>query len=277
MTLRDAIAAAAERLAAGSETPRLDAELLAAHALGVSREALLLGRLDDPSPADLEALVARRGAGEPLAYITGTRDFWSISLNVAPGVLIPRPDSETLIEAAVQHFGTAGPRRVLDLGTGSGALLLAALDQWPEASGMGIDASPAALEIAAGNAARLGMADRARLMQGDWGEGLEGRFDLILCNPPYIECDAELPRDVAEHEPATALFAGPDGLDDYRRLAPQVRGLLAPGGIALFEIGHMQGRAVSALLAAEGFAPRLLRDLAGRDRCVAVEIPLGYP
>lgn len=275
MRLRDAIATAAERLAAGSDTPRLDAELLAAHALGVSREALLLGRLDDAVPVGFAALVGRRAAGEPLAYITGTRDFWTISLAVAPGVLIPRPDSETLIEEAVRYFGEAGPERVLDLGTGSGALLLAALDQWPRATGLGVDASQTALDIAAANATRLGMAWRAAFRQGDWGAGLGEHFDIILCNPPYIESDAVLPRDVAAHEPASALYAGPDGLDDYRRLAPQVRGLLAPGGIALFEIGHLQGAAVSALLAAEGFAPRVLRDLGNRDRCVAVEIPLG--
>ncbi len=275
MKLRDAIAAAADRLAAGSDTARLDAELLAAHALGISREALLLGRLDAAAPKGLEALVARREGGEPLAYITGSRDFWTISLRVSPGVLIPRPDSETLIEEAVRHFGVAGPQRVLDLGTGSGALLLAALDQWPDATGLGIDASQDALDIATANAARLGMAGRATFRLGDWGAGLAERFDLILCNPPYIESDAVLPRDVAAHEPASALFAGADGLDDYRRLAPQVRGLLAPGGVALFEIGHLQGAAVSALLAAEGFAPRVLCDLGNRDRCVAIEIPLG--
>ncbi len=277
MRLRDAIALAAGRLAAGSDTPRLDAELLAAHALGVTREVLLLGRLDDPEPEEFEALVSRRAAGEPLAYITGTRDFWTISLNVGPGVLIPRPDSETLIEEALRYFGAAGPQRVIDLGTGSGALLLAALDQWPQARGLGVDASAAALAIASANAARLGMAGRAAFQLGDWGAGIDAHFDLLLCNPPYIERDARLQRDVIEHEPASALFAGADGLDDYRRLAPQVAGLVAPGGLALFEIGHGQGAAASALFVAEGLAPRLLRDLAGRERCLAIEIPLGYP
>lgn len=242
-----------------------------AHALGVSRDALLLARLDDPAPCTFAALLERRMEGEPVAYITGTRDFWTISLAVRPGVLIPRPDSETLIEAAVRHFGAAGPGRVLDLGTGSGALLLAALDQWSRASGVGVDRSPEALAVAAENALRLGMKDRARFVRGDWSKGLDERFDLILCNPPYIEEDAALPRDVADHEPEGALFAGTDGLDAYRLLAPQVAGLTAPEGIALFEIGSTQAAAVRALMEAEGLSCEVVRDLAGRDRCVAVK------
>ncbi|WCT75487.1 peptide chain release factor N(5)-glutamine methyltransferase [Sphingomonas naphthae] len=266
-----AIRDAAARLAAASETPRLDAELLMAHALGVSREAILLGGAGDAVPADYAALVARRAGGEPLAYITGRRAFWTIELAVAPGVLIPRPDSETLIEAAVAHFGAAGPARVIDLGTGSGALLLAALDEWPRATGLGVDRSAAALTIATANAARLGLADRAAFQEGDWADGVDERFDLILCNPPYIESDAVLPRDVAEHEPASALFAGADGLDDYRRLAPQIARLLAPGGIGCIEIGAMQGSAVRGLMEAEGLATALKTDLAGHDRCVTVQ------
>ena len=274
MTLRKAIAEAAARLAEGSDTARLDAELLAAHALGVSRETMLMGHLDGAVPEGFDALIARRAGGEPLAYITGTRDFWTITLRVAPGVLIPRPDSETLIEAAVAHFGAQSPRRVLDLGTGSGALLLAALDQWPEARGLGIDRSEVALAIARGNAERLGMADRADFRNGACTGGIAGTFDLILCNPPYIETGAELSRDVAEHEPASALYAGKDGLDDYRRLAPAIGRLIAPGGIALFEIGATQGEPVSTLLRDCGHAPRLIRDLAGRERCVAINGPI---
>ena len=266
-----AIREAAARLAGSSETPRLDAELLMAHALGVSREALLLGAGGDAVPAGFAALVARRAGGEPLAYITGRRAFWTIELAVAPGVLIPRPDSETLIEAAVARFGAAGPARVIDLGTGSGALLLAALDEWPEATGMGVDRSDAALAIAAANAARLGLADRAAFRAGDWADGVAERFDLILCNPPYIETDAVLPRDVAEHEPAGALFAGPEGLDDYRRLAPQIARLLAPGGLGCIEIGATQAAAVTAIMAAQGLATAVHPDLAGHDRCVTVE------
>ena len=268
--LNAALAAAAARLAPASATPRLDAELLLAHALGITREALLLGRGGDGVPEGFAALVARRAAGEPLAYITGTRDFWTITLRVAPGVLIPRPDSETLIEAAVGHFaGTAGPRRVLDLGTGSGALLLAALAEWPDATGVGIDASAAALAIAAANAERLGMAARAAIRPGGWA-GTGEAFDLILCNPPYVATGEPLPRDVAAHEPHAALFAGSDGLDDYRAIAPVLRRQLAPGGVACIEIGATQGPAASALFAAEGLAVRIRPDLAGLDRCLVL-------
>jgi len=344
----DAIRAAAERLAATSETPRLDAELLMAHALGVTREAMLLaglgqilppfvssvvegsevgarwakgastslgtnglggldrafavpartpitvrpepveGRAPGSAPAErpstslrtngkggalsgseaFDALLARRAAGEPLAYITGTRAFWTIELGVAPGVLIPRPDSETLIEAAVAHFaGTPGPRRILDLGTGSGALLLAALAEWPRATGIGIDRSPAALTIARSNAASLGMADRAEIVSGGWS-GTGEAFDLVLCNPPYIGTDERLPRDVADHEPHSALFAGADGLDDYRALAPLLPAQIAPGGVACIEIGATQAGPVSALLHAERLVVQIRHDLAGRDRCI---------
>jgi release factor glutamine methyltransferase len=265
--LRDAAA----RLAAVSDTPRLDAELIAAHAAGLERGEMLLRLSDLAVPAGADALLARRLAHEPVAHITGTRDFWTLSLKVTPDVLIPRPDSETLIEAALGHFaGRAGPRRILDLGTGSGALLLAALSEWPEATGLGIDISAGALAVARENAQRCGLADRADFVAGDWAQGLDGRFDLILCNPPYIEADAVLAPEVADHEPHGALFAGVDGLDCYRRLAPDMARLLETGGIALFEIGHDQGRAVSALFAAEGFAPVLHHDLGGRDRGVSI-------
>lgn len=267
--VRAALVAAAALLVE-SDTARLDAELLMAHALGVARDALLLSRLDDPVPPGFADLLARRLAGEPLAYIVGVRDFWTISLAVRPGVLIPRPDSETLIAAAVAHFGEAGPRTVLDLGTGSGALLLAALDEWPDAVGLGIDRSGEALAIARGNADRLGMADRARFAIGDWAEGIDSRFDLLLCNPPYVESDAALPRDVAAHEPAGALFAGADGLDAYRVLAPQIGRLIEPGGMAAIEIGAAQAAAVQSLFAASGLKSKLLQDLGQRDRCIVV-------
>lgn len=274
MRLREALNDAALRLAGASDTPRLDAELLMAHALGVSREALLLGSLDGEATAAFEPALERRLMREPLAYITGTRDFWAISLKVAPGVLIPRPDSETLIEAAVDYFGPAGPVTVLDLGTGSGALLLAALAQWPGASGLGIDASPTALEIASGNAEALGFQARARFAAGDWAAGLCERFDLILCNPPYIESDAILPPDVRDHEPASALFAGADGLDDYRRLVPQLPALLNPGGMIVVEIGATQASAVSALFRACALEAEVRQDLGGRDRAI-VHFSLG--
>jgi release factor glutamine methyltransferase len=270
LTVRAALAAAAARLAPHSASPRLDAELLMAHALGVEREALLLSHLDGPVPPALAPLLARRLGGEPVAYIVGRRGFWTIELEVGPGALVPRPDSETLIEAAVTHFGTAGPRRILDLGTGPGTLLLAALDQWREARGLGIDRSAAALAYARRNAVRLGLAPRAEFRRGDWAEGVAGRFDLVLCNPPYVESGAALPRDVADWEPHEALFAGPDGLDDYRRLAPLLPSLIGDGGIACVEIGAGQVPAVRALFEAEGLAAEVRRDLAGHARCLVL-------
>lgn len=268
MTLREALSNATRRLDPVSDTPRLDAELLMAHALGLSREAMLLRHLDDDAPDGFAPLLARREAHEPLAYITGTRDFWTISLAVAPGVLIPRPDSETLIEAAVGHFGAQGPKSVLDLGTGSGALLLAALSEWPRATGLGIDASPAALAIAQANAARLGLVDRARFLRGNWAEGIEEDFDLILCNPPYVETRAALAAQIRDYEPASALFAGEDGLDDYRRLIPQLPARLAPGGMIALEIGSSQAASVSGLFRTSGLCPHVRRDLAGKERAI---------
>jgi release factor glutamine methyltransferase len=270
MQLRNALAAATSRLAPHSASPRLDAELLMAHALGLTREALLLSHLDDPAPAAFTVLLARREAGEPIAYITGRRAFWTIELEVGPGVLVPRPDSETLIEAAVAHFGEAGPPRILDLGTGPGTLLLAALDQWPQASGVGIDASEAALAYALRNAGRLGLAGRAGFRKGDWAEGVDERFDLILCNPPYVESGADLPRDVSEWEPAEALYAAADGLSEYRRLAPEIPRLLAPGGLACLELGAGQRDAVAALFDPGFFTIKSLKDLNGIERCLAL-------
>jgi release factor glutamine methyltransferase len=266
--VRAAITAAAARFGF-SETPRLDAELLMAHALGTSREAMLLGQLNDPAPDGFAALVERRAAHEPVAYITGVRDFWTISLAVGPGVLIPRADSETLLEAAVDHFrGTSGPATILDLGTGPGTLLFAALAEWPRARGLGIDASEQALEYAARNARQLGLAQRARLERGDWLAGHDERFDLVLCNPPYVETGAPLSPEVRDWEPAAALFAGAEGLDDYRRLAPQIATALAPGGVGCIEIGAEQGPAAAALFRDAGLRVNIRRDLAGHQRCL---------
>lgn len=266
--MRAAIVEAAGRFGF-SPTARLDAELLMAHALGVTRDAVLLYHLDDPSPPAFAALADRRAAHEPVAYLTGERDFWTVTLRVAPGVLIPRADTETLIEAAVEHFGSRAPRTVLDLGTGSGALLLAVLDQWPDATGVGVDRSPAALAVARGNAERLGLAGRAAMVEGGWEAG-GGPFDLILCNPPYIGEGEALPREVAEHEPASALYAGPDGLDEYRALAPLIGSRVASGGVACVEIGAAQGRSAAALFRAEGFNVMVRKDLGGRDRCLVI-------
>lgn len=270
MKVREALAAASVRLADTSDTPRLDAELLMAHALGLGRDALLLTGLDGCSPECFGALVQRRLAHEPVAYITGRRAFWTVELEVSPGVLVPRPDSETLMEAAVEHFaGSTGPRSILDLGTGSGALLLAALDQWPEARGIGVDESEAAVRIARANVRRLGLRPRARIVHGGW-PGPYGPYDLILCNPPYVSTLAHLPREVLDWEPASALFAGPDGMDDYLMIAPVLRPQLAPGGVACIEVGAGQARAAGALFEAEGFGVAVRRDLAGHERCLIV-------
>ena len=266
--VRAALTAATGELAHITDTPRLDAELLMAHALGTTRNDLLLRHLDDATPDTFAALLQRRLAHEPVAYITGTRAFWTIDLEVGPGALVPRPDSETLLEAALDHFARRSPRTILDLGTGPGTLLLAALDQWPEAEGLGVDASDQALAYARRNADRLGLAARATFRLGDWTAGLDGQFDLILANPPYIGTDEAPPPEVRDHEPAAALFAGPDGLDDYRRIVPELPRLLAPGGAALLEIGWTQGEAVSALGTAHGLVPRIFTDLAGRPRVV---------
>ena len=266
--VRRALAEAATAFAEVSQTPRLDAELLMAHALGTSRESLLLRHLDDPTPAIFAPLVARRLNHEPIAYITGIRAFWTIELQVGPGALVPRADSETLIEAAVEHFGARVPVTILDLGTGPGTLLLAALDQWPGATGLGVDASERALDMANANAERLAMAGRARFRSGDWADGIDEQFDLILANPPYIGTGETLPAEVREHEPAAALFAGPDGLDDYRRIVPELPRLIAPGGAAILEIGSTQAEAVTALLAAQGLSVALRYDLGGNPRAL---------
>ena len=265
----DALRDAAARLAAVSDTPRLDAELLMAHAAGVTREDLLLRLRDTQTPEGFAALIDRRLHHEPVSHITGKRDFWTLELSVTPDVLTPRPDTETLMEAAVAHFrGTAGPRRVLDLGTGSGALLLAALDQWREATGLGIDISAAALDVARVNAQRCGLADRAEFRQGDWFAGIDERFDLILANPPYIATGTALAPEVAEHEPHGALFAGVDGLDAYRAIAPGLAARLAPGGLAAIEIGFDQQDGASRLFAGQGLTISVLTDLGGRPRCI---------
>lgn len=267
-SVRTALNDAARVLEPVSDSPRLDAELLMAHALGVTREGMILHRLGDPAPGTLEALLERRLAHEPVAYITGSRAFWTIELAVGPGVLIPRPDSETLIEAAIEYFGARAPARILDLGTGPGTLLLAALAEWPEAAGLGVDASETALDYARRNAEALGMAARAGFQRGDWGQGIDARFDLVLANPPYIGTGEDLPAQVRAYEPESALFAGPEGLDDYRRIVPDLRRLLAPGGAAALEIGWTQAEPVSAIARKCGFAVTLYKDLGERPRAL---------
>jgi release factor glutamine methyltransferase len=255
-----------------SDTPRLDAELLLAHALNITRNDLLLRLQDLTAPDSFAALLDRRLSGEPIAHITGTRDFWTIRLVVTPDVLIPRPDSETLVEAAIDHFANRSPPTILDLGTGSGALLLAALDQFPQARGLGVDISPTALAVAQDNAARLDLADRATFQQGDWAADIDARFDLILINPPYIAQDAQLAGDVLR-DPPGALFAGEQGLDDYRHIVPDLPRLIAPGGMAAIEIGFDQCASVTALLIDAGLHVTVRRDLGGHDRCLVATLP----
>jgi release factor glutamine methyltransferase len=242
---------------------------LMAEALHIDRDKLLLSPPDRNVPKRFWDMVERRRSGEPVAYITGRRAFWNIELHVGPGVLVPRPDSEVLIASAIEHFeGTPGPQSVLDLGTGPGTLLLAALDIWPAAKGVGVDVSRHALSYAAANARRLGVEQRVRFKLGNWGEGIGETFDLILCNPPYVGEDADLGPGVREFEPDEALFAGKEGLDAYRTIAPQLPRLLNEGGIAAVEIAHDQADMVPPLLARDGVESRVARDLADLPRAV---------
>jgi release factor glutamine methyltransferase len=222
----------------------------------------------------VEPLLARRQTREPIALILGHREFWSLDFAVSPATLIPRPESETLIEAAVAEFARRPPPgRILDLGTGTGCLLLAALAEFPSAVGIGIDRSPAAAALAAHNAAMLGMADRAAFMCGDWAAALDGQFDLILCNPPYIPT-ADLPAlmpEVARYEPQSALDGGSDGFSAYRALVPNLPHLLAPDGIAILELGAGQAETADELARDAGFIPTLRHDLSGIARALVLK------
>jgi release factor glutamine methyltransferase len=278
IALAPALRNAADILTELSDTPRLDAELLAAFALKMSRGDMLMQVRDLTAPPSFTALLKRRIAHEPVAYITGTQAFWDLELRVTPDVLIPRADSETLIEAAQRAFIEAeGPMRVLDLGTGSGALLLAALSIFPKAQGVGIDASINALAVAQNNSVRLGFAERADMrhiswLDKGWQAKLDGAFDLILCNPPYVETEAKLDKQVAEYEPHSALFAGQTGLDDYLILVPALHNLLSPSGVAVVEIGYQQAKSVSDLANMSGLSSLMTHDLSGNPRCLTMRI-----
>jgi release factor glutamine methyltransferase len=256
MKLGEALPRAAARLdAAGLDDARREARLLAAHVLGLAP-----GQFLDPAReidmAAFEAAVARRAERrEPLAFITGRQGFWTLDLEVSPSTLIPRADSETLIEAALKMFPERGRvRTILDLGTGTGALLLAALSAFPAAFGVGVDLSPDAALLAARNAGANGLGGRAAFLAGSWAESLKGTFDLVLANPPYIETAAigGLMPEVGLHEPRRALDGGADGLDAYRALLGALPVLLAPGGAAILELGEGQARSVCALAEAAG-------------------------
>ena len=276
-TVAEVLRDAARRLEAVTDTGRLDAELLMAEALGVTRSDLLLRRTRDPAPEAFEALLARRLEHEPVAQILGRKDFYGRTFRVTRDVLIPRADSETTAAAALDCCPTDG--RILDCGTGSGALLLTLLAELPDAIGVGIDRSEAALAVAADNAARLDLSGRAEMRLADWhepgwSEGL-GPFDCVIANPPYVEDAAELAPSVRDYEPAGALFAGPEGLDDYRALVPQLPALLAPGGCAVLEIGATQAGTVAEIAARAGFTADLRRDLGGRPRALILQLGVG--
>jgi release factor glutamine methyltransferase len=244
-----------------------------AHALGTSPEALLRDRSTAIDPAGFAPLLARRLAHEPLALILGKREFWSLEFAVSPATLIPRPESETLIESALSAFrDRAPPQRILDLGTGTGCLLLAALWEFRSAVGVGVDRSASAAALALRNAMALGLADRTLFVRGDWADALEARFDLILCNPPYIptsELSGLMP-EVAIYEPRTALDGGPDGCDSYRRLLPDLPRILDPDGIAVLEMGQHQAEMVAALARREGMVGDFRNDLSGIARVIVL-------
>lgn len=229
--------------------------------------------IDEAAAVRLGDALARRLAGEPFWRILGTREFWGLSFTLSAGTLEPRPDSESLIEAALSHLTTRRhePLRVLDLGTGTGCLLIATLREFPRATGLGIDLSPDAVATATGNAVRNGVAERASFRQGEWTDGVEERFDLILSNPPYIASDeiAELDQNVREHDPRLALDGGKDGLTAYRALGAALPDRLSPGGRAILEIGAGQETDVVALMEQAGLR-RLdaRRDLGGHIRAL---------
>ena len=266
--------------AAGVESPRSEARLLLAHAMGVPREDLISGAVapDDAALDRFARVVARRCAREPFAYIVGRREFFSLDFAVGEGVLIPRPESELLVEEALRRFPQRDEKlRVLDLGTGTGCLLHAFLSERPEAHGVGIDISDVSLRFASENAQQLGLSGRANFVRGDWSESVAARFDVIFINPPYIKTAdiVSLAPEVAAHEPASALDGGKDGLDAYRRIAPALLELLSAKGCVFVEIGEGQAEAVSAIfenakLSIEG----TVTDFARIYRClvmVAVE------
>lgn len=260
---------------AGIEGSRQDAVLLLAEALGITPDQVRLqpdSRVAPAGAARFEDLVRRRIDRQPVSQILGRREFWGLDFRVTPDVLDPRPDSETLVAGVLAAVpDRRASLRIVDFGTGSGCLLLSLLHELPQATGLGIDASPAALAIARGNADHLGLAGRVDFRQGDWGEGVGGSFDILISNPPYIETDTvpTLAPEVARHEPHLALDGGPDGLDAYRRLIPHMARLASPGAVAALEIGLGQDAAVCGLLAAAGYADiAVLPDLAGIGRVV---------
>ena len=270
----EAWVAGARRLAAaGIESPRLDARLLLAHAMNLASDELLSSR--DASPEELAQyaeLLERRAAREPAAYIVGEREFWSLPFAVGPGVLVPRPETETLVEEALGAFpDRERPFEVLDLGTGSGCLLISFLVHRPAARGTGVDLSPDALVWARRNAVTLGVSARTRWHQGGWAAAGQQRFDVVFANPPYLAEPegASLAPEIRLHEPPLALFGGTDGLEAYHALAPVLAASLSPGGQAFVELGSGQAPAVSEIFGRAGLEIlRTVADLSGVLRCM---------
>jgi release factor glutamine methyltransferase len=269
-----AVARLVEPIAGGAA--RSEAQRLVMLAADIDRTRLATAPETVVAPAVVAralALARRRAAGEPFAYLKGVREFWGLEFAVGPGTLVPRPESETMIEAALAHLPRDRAARVLDLGTGSGCLLLTVLHERPRARGLGVERSAAALGWAARNRRALGLADRCLLIQGSWLDAVGGTFDLVLANPPYVpaaEIDA-LMVDVRDHEPRLALDGGDDGLAPHRLILAHLAAHLAPGGLAVLEIGLEQGPAALQAATEASFAdPRLLQDLAGHDRCLAL-------
>lgn len=262
--------------AAGIESSRLEARLLLAFAMGISQEEVA-AESSEPNPHSMrryESLLTRRHGREPLAYILGQREFWSLPFAVGPGVLIPRPESETLIEEALKEFSDRdAPLDVLDLGTGSGCLLLSFLHERPQAQGIGVDLSREALSFAAQNAYDLGLWQRIALVQGSWTDDVTDTFDVILANPPYVAVGdiADLEPEIC-YEPVTALSGGPDGYNAHRQLAPVLAPRLKEGGRAFLEIGAGQADRLRAVYAASGLnTVRSVCDLSGITRCLVLE------
>lgn len=267
--------AAATLKVSGVETPRLDARCLLGHVLNKDPATLPGCRDDVLSPGSFRRfseLLSRRLDREPVSRILGAREFWSLSFALEDSVLDPRPDSETLVEAVLSTIGDrTAPLRMLDLGTGSGCLLAALLSELPQAIGVGVDIDPAALRVARGNLARNGLVHRAQFVCGNWGRALEGGFDIIVVNPPYIPSGeiGSLAPEVINHDPHGALFAGLDGLDAYRNFLPELHALLAAPGMVALEIGYGQSAAVTSLLSYSGFTSiECRKDLAGVSRCL---------
>ncbi|MFC3695481.1 peptide chain release factor N(5)-glutamine methyltransferase [Chenggangzhangella methanolivorans] len=270
-------AAAALFREAGCDTPEFDARALAAEAFALSPAELIAGGPDEAGPEErvrLDEMIARRVAGEPVARIIGHREFWGLRFRLAPETLVPRPDSETIVETALAEAGARDRAlSVLDLGAGTGCLLLAILSERPHAVGVGIDLSPAAAAAAQANAAALGLQARALFVAGSWGEAIGRRFDVVVSNPPYIARPdiAHLDVEVRAHDPHLALDGGLDGLRAYRALALGLEALLKADGVAVLELGAGQAEEVSELMRAAGLAvPRVVPDLAGTPRALVV-------